>query len=80
MVVRVPAIHVRNVPEETIAALRERAARHGWSMQRELLEILRTAAGEPANGAASTPIPLVMTETSVTTRWSREEIYGDDGR
>ncbi|TNC26403.1 FitA-like ribbon-helix-helix domain-containing protein [Amycolatopsis alkalitolerans] len=41
------AIHIRHVPEATLSALRERAARHGRSMQQELLDILELAAAEP---------------------------------
>lgn len=67
-----PAIHVRNVPEATVAALRERAERHGRSLEHEVLEILENAAAEPA------PVRLVTTTTSVTSAWRREDIYGDE--
>ena len=41
------ALHVRNVPESLIVALRERAERHGHSIQQEVLQILEAAAAEP---------------------------------
>jgi plasmid stability protein len=75
-----PAIHVRNVPERTIAALRERAARHGRSMQQEVLEILQAAATEVGRDELPAPIDLVTATTSGTTTWRREEIYGNEGR
>lgn len=70
-----PAIHIRNVPESTLIALRERAARHGRSMQQELLSILDSAAAEPIATR-----PFVTTRTSTTATWRREHIYNDEGR
>lgn len=67
-----PAIHVRNVPEATLAALRERAGRHGRSLEHEVLEILEKAAAETA------PVRLVTTTTSARSTWRREDIYGDE--
>lgn len=64
-----PAIHVRNVPEATLAALRERAERHGRSLQMEVLAILEQAAAEPE------PIKLVTAKTSGNSTWRREDIY-----
>ncbi|MPY96568.1 MAG: Arc family DNA-binding protein [Actinophytocola sp.] len=75
-----PAIHIRNVPEPTLAALRERAARHGRSMQQELLDILENAAAESAPAQPPRPIQLATTRTSVTATWRREDIYDDEGR
>ncbi len=75
-----PAIHVRNVPESIVIALRERARRHGHSMQEEIREILAAAASERPSGQAAPPLNLVTANTSSTTSWRREDIYGDDGR
>lgn len=74
------AIHVRNVPEPVVAALRERAARHGRSMQQELLQILQEAASSQPPHEAVEPIRLTTVRTSATSTWRREEIYGDAGR
>jgi plasmid stability protein len=68
------------VPEATCAALRERAARHGRTMQQEVLEILETAAAAPIPRQAPAPIQLVAAQTSARTTWRREDIYGDEGR
>lgn len=75
-----PAVHVRDVPEPTLAALRERAARRGRSMQEELREILQRAAAEPVPSADVEPVELITVRTSGESGWRREEIYGDDGR
>ena len=63
-----------------MTALRERAKRHGRSMQQEILEILETAAKEPVTAEKPEPIQLVTVKTSGTTTWRRAEIYGDEGR
>lgn len=76
----VPALHVRDVPEPVIAALRERADRHGHSIQQELREILAEAAAAPSPPDQAPPIRLVTVRTGGTSTWRREEIYGDDGR
>lgn len=75
-----PAIHVRNVPEEVLASLRERAARHGRSMQQELLLILKQAAAETPAPAAPEPLRLVTVRTAWKGTFRREDIYGDEGR
>ena len=75
-----PAIHVRNVSERTLAALRERAARHGRSMQQEVLAILETAATEVPPTEPPAPIDLVTVSTAGGSTWRREEIYDDEGR
>lgn len=74
------ALHVRDVPDETIAALRERAAAHGRSMQQEIREILQAAADEPVARHALEPIDLVTVTTGEQGTWTREEMYGDEGR
>ena len=75
-----PAIHVRNVPESLIIALRERAERRGLSMQRDILEILQAAAAEPVAVEVRSPIQLIKVKTSGTSTWRREDLYGEDGR
>lgn len=75
-----PALHVRDVPESVVAAIRERAARHGHSVQQEVRQILAKAAAEPVPRATPEPMRLITVRTGVTSGWSREEIYGDAGR
>jgi plasmid stability protein len=74
------ALHVRNVPPETLAALKERAARHGRSVQQEVLAILREAAQSSGAPKPLEPIRLVTVRTRGESSWSREEIYGEGGR
>jgi plasmid stability protein len=76
----VPAIHIRNVPEAMLSALRERAEAHGRSMQQEVLAILDAATVEPIPRQAPSPIQLVTVRTSSSTTWRREDIYDDEGR
>jgi len=75
------ALNIRNVPEPVAAALRERASRHGHSLQQELLSILESAAAEPASATtAPSPIQLKTVRTGGASTWSREDIYGNEGR
>ncbi|MGI8731666.1 MAG: FitA-like ribbon-helix-helix domain-containing protein [Solirubrobacteraceae bacterium] len=74
------ALHIRNVPEPIVTALRERAARHGQSMQQEVRQILEAAATTPLSPEAPEPVRLTTVRTSGTSRWGREDIYGDAGR
>lgn len=74
------ALLVRNVPETIVAALRERAARRGVSMQQELLHILKDAATQPPQGEGPPPLRLVTVKTRGASTWRREEIYGDESR
>lgn len=74
------AIHVRDVPERVVSALRERAAAHGQSMQQEIRQILESAATTPLPGEPPDPVRLTTVHTAVRSTWSREEIYGDKSR
>lgn len=71
------AIHIRNVPEPVVAAIKARAARHGRSVQQELREILAAAA---ISDEAAEPLQLSTVCTSGDQAWRREDIYGDRGR
>ncbi len=75
-----PALHIRDVPEETVAALKRRAARHGHSVQQELREVLAKAAAEPVTGPRPRPLELTTVETGVRRSFERADFYGDDER
>lgn len=75
-----PALHIRNVPEHLMAALREHAELHGHSTQQEVLKILEAAAAEPVTGRPPPPLRLVTVKTSGASTWRRKEIYGAEGR
>jgi hypothetical protein len=62
-----------------VVALRERARRNGRSLQQEVRSILAAAEADEVS-AALPPIRLTTVKTSANSRWSRAEIYGDEGR
>ena len=65
--------------EGLLRILRARAGRHGRSLARKLRAIL----GPAENGTGAEPLPPVRLDTAQTSgssTWSREEIYGDEGR
>ncbi|GMU55668.1 MAG: hypothetical protein AMXMBFR33_48140 [Candidatus Xenobia bacterium] len=76
-----PAIHIRDVPAEVLAALKRRAASNHRSLQMELrLALLRLAEDSPPPPARE-PMKLHFAAGDAkSSDWSREEIYGDDGR
>jgi len=75
------AFNVRNVPGSVASALRERASRHGHSLQQELLQILEAAAAEPVTDVVPPPpVSLHTVRTQGTSTWPRESIYDEDGR
>jgi antitoxin (DNA-binding transcriptional repressor) of toxin-antitoxin stability system len=65
--------------EGLVRILRERAKRHGRSLEQELRAIL-DAAENALSPARLPPIRLTAVHTSGGSTWSREEIYGDEGR
>jgi plasmid stability protein len=75
-----PAVQIRDVPPEVIAALKRRASRHERSLEGELRYILAAIARNEPPPAPFPPLDLKLSQASPITTWSREEIYGDDGR
>ena len=75
-----PALHIRDVPERTVAAIKRRAARHGHSVQQELREVLDTAAAEPVAGARPRRLNLRTVATGRTAPFDRAGFYDDDER
>ncbi len=69
------AIHVRDVPSEIVAALKERAGKNGRSMQKEVLDILIQAAADQPDPSPPDPIELRTTRSGGTGNWSREAVY-----
>jgi antitoxin (DNA-binding transcriptional repressor) of toxin-antitoxin stability system len=65
--------------EGLVRILRERARRHGRSLQQELRAILETAENGPGPTLLP-PIRLATVRTAGSSTWSRDEIYGDEGR
>jgi Antitoxin FitA-like, ribbon-helix-helix len=75
-----PAIQIRDVPPEVIAALKRRAARHERSLEGELRHLLSLVAREEPPSLPLPPLHLKLSQASPQTNWRREEMYGDDGR
>ncbi|MCY3564854.1 MAG: hypothetical protein OXH27_01595 [Gammaproteobacteria bacterium] len=74
------SILIRNVPPNTLRALKRLARSHHRSLQGELRVILDRAAELAPAGDIAGSLELVTVKTKGSTSWSREEIYGDDGR
>lgn len=72
-----PALHVRNVPEETVAKLKERAAANGRSLEAELRIVLHDAAMEPT-ARKRRQLNWITVSTGHTEPFDRHDIYGDD--
>jgi plasmid stability protein len=75
-----PALQIRDVPPEVIASLKRRAARHERSLEGELRYILAAIAREEPPPPPLPALQLKLSPASPPATWSREEIYGDDGR
>ncbi|KHL16447.1 UNVERIFIED_CONTAM: hypothetical protein LK11_16130 [Mumia flava] len=75
-----PALHIRDVPDETVAAIKRRAARHGHSVQQELRDVLERAAAEPVTGARPRRLRLRTVDTGATGPFERADLYDDDER
>jgi plasmid stability protein len=78
------SLHIRHLNDEVLSALKRRAARHRRSLQKEVEVLLEDAArmSPPEENAIQTPEFHLNTVSSgqSTSTWSREDIYGDDGR
>ncbi|MDT0203300.1 FitA-like ribbon-helix-helix domain-containing protein [Nocardioides sp. AE5] len=74
------ALHIRDVPEETVAAIKRRAARRGHSVQQELREALDKLAAEPVAGGRPLPLRLRTVATGRIDSFDRADFYDDDER
>jgi len=75
-----PAVQIRDLPTEVLAALKRRAARHERSLEGELRYILASIARQEPPASPVPPIELKLSKASAETLWRREDIYDDDGR
>ncbi len=73
---------IRNLDDATVAQLKTRARRNNRSLQGELKSALEAHARMGGRPRSSARRPLRVHTVDIPTRatWSREEIYGDDGR
>ena len=74
------AVHITQIHPETINALKRLARSNHRSLQGELRAILERAARLAPPDATKDEFKLVTVRTGYTGSWSREEIYGADGR
>lgn len=78
------AVHIRQIDDEVLDALKRRARRHSRSLQKEIESLLVDAAQmQPLKmGGPSNPLDSIRTASTghADMTWSRESVYGDDGR
>lgn len=80
------SLHIRNLDEKVLSGLKRRAVRHRRSLQKEIEVLLEDAArmSPPENATGGEPelkLHTVSTGKKLShNTWSRNEIYGDDGR
>ncbi len=73
-----PAIHIRDIPDDVLAALKRRAARNGRSLQMEIRHYLTLLARDTRESEELPPIELRMSsQTAQEGSWSRDEIYDE---
>ncbi len=70
-----PALHIRNIPEDVVESLKRRAARNHRSLQKELTTILCSVAKESPQAEPVPPLHLKVSNASTKTGWSSDEIY-----
>lgn len=76
------SLHIRNLDDEILTGLKQRAARHRRSLQKEIEVLLEDAARmSPPEEKAGADLALNTVSTGEKrNNWNRETIYGDDGR
>ena len=71
---------VRDVSPRVVEALKRRAKANHRSLQGELLVVLEEAAARAPYPEPPPPLALVLSDAPGPASWSREEMYGDEGR
>lgn len=74
------SVHIRNVPPETLGSLKRLAQAHHRSLQGELQAILDRAARMAPPRQKKDRLALITVEVGGESTWTREEIYGTEGR
>ena len=74
------AVHIRNVPDETLALLKARAARNRRSLEGELRIVLDEAAAAASDrpDVAFSSTLVLSYATQQPREWSRDDAYGYD--
>ena len=71
------AVHIRNVPEETVVRLKQRASAHGRSLEAELRVVLDEAAMAPL-ARKRRKINWPTYDSGVTRPFDRADFYPDE--
>jgi len=78
------SLHIRNLEDDVLCGLKRRAARHRRSLQKEVESVLADAARMVPVDEAPHPERKLNLRTvhsgNPNADWSRERLYGDDGR
>ncbi|MCG8481354.1 MAG: hypothetical protein MI724_19825 [Spirochaetales bacterium] len=74
------SIHIRNIDPVVLQKLKMLANLHRRSLQGELLVILEEAARRAPSHDTVQPLELITVHTGNTDPWTRDALYGDDGR
>lgn len=76
-----PALHIRNVDDSVIAALKRRAAARHRSLEGELRDVLEQAAfPRKGKGAVHRKLQLKTVSIGAKSSYSRDEIYAGEER
>ncbi len=74
------SLRIEDIEPRTLHALQRLARSHGRSLQDELRIILDRAAEMAPPEAEAPALDLVTVQTGREASWSRDAIYGGDGR
>ena len=74
------AIHIREVPSETIEALKRLARENNRAHQGEVRDRFEKASRRAPTSDMGDDLDLVTVRTGSTSTWHPEGIYGDSGR
>jgi plasmid stability protein len=78
------SLHIRNLDDDIVLGLKVRAERHHRSVQKEVEVLLRDAARMMNRSDEQTKSPLqdlhIVKTGHEDSMWSRDTIYGVDGR
>ncbi len=75
-----PALHIRNVDDAVIDALKDRARRHHRSLEGELRAIIERAAfSRDGQGRGRVRVDIRTVSVGAESTYDREEIYDDEG-
>lgn len=74
------ALHIRDISEQTLSALKRLAALHHRSLQGELHYIIERAVEQDKEDMLGEAIQLYTVNSGVQSKWSRNDMYDDSGR